>query len=206
MNRKSVASSLVLALVLAVAIVATAQAFPGAPKVPGAVPDLPGKGRITQADIDFLKSWEGKVDQADEQLRKGIEAFSKGCTVVARGPAVARPPFKKAAAAQVPVAERLEALWEDLDKDATTLDRRSHSYSNQTVANIVASTSDLLSHDFYERKSGIAGGLHLAAERIAHLDCSVGDLLATYKRERANEQEDFPASIGHLEFALRTEP
>ncbi len=119
---------------------------------------------------------------------------------------MARPPFKRAAGAQVPVAERIEALWKGLDKAANALDPRSHAYSNGRVANLVASTSDLLSHDFFERRSGIDGGLKMAAERIAHLECQVGEQLATYKRERANEQEDFPDSIKHLEVALKTEP
>lgn len=199
-----VAAALVLSLVIAVA---TAQAgAPGLPKVPGPIPPNNGKGRITKADIEFFERWEKEVDKADETYKRGIAALSKACVQVKKGPAVARPPFQRAVRGFVPVAAKLEGLWEDLDKAAEALDHRSHAYADARIKFIVGSASDLLAHDFFERKMGVEGGLKEAAENVAELNCSVADQLAEYERERAAEQKDFPESIGHLEFALEREP
>ncbi len=199
-----VAGALVLCLAIAVA---TAQAgAPGLPNVPGPIPPNNGKGRITKADIEFFEHWEKEVDKADETYKQGIAALSKGCVQVKKGPAVARPPFQRAVRGFVPVATKLEGLWEDLDKAAKALDHRSHAYSNAKIEFIVGSASDLLSHDFFERKMGVEDGLKAAAEKLSELNCSVADQLAGYERERAAEQKDFPESIRHLKFALEHEP
>lgn len=199
-----VAGALVLSLAIAVG---TAQAgAPGLPHVPGPLPPNNGKGRITKADIEFFEHWEKEADKADETFRQGISALSKGCVVVKRGPAAARPPFKRAVKGFVPIAGKLEGLWEDLDKAAKALDQRSHAYANAKIEFIVGSTSDLLSHDFFERKIGVESGLKVAAENLVELNCSVAGPLADYEHERAAEQKDFPESIAHLKFALEHEP
>ncbi|MBS1884715.1 MAG: hypothetical protein JSS97_17340 [Actinobacteria bacterium] len=195
-----------LVLSLAIAVATAAAAAPGLPHVPGPIPPNNGKGRITKADIEFFEHWEKEADKADETYKQGVSALAKGCVVVKKGPAVARPPFQRAVKGFIPVAGKLEGLWEDLDTAAKALDQRSHAYSDAKLEFIVGSASDLLSHDFFERKMGVESGLKVAAENLAELNCSVAGPLADYEHERAAEQKDFPESIGHLRFALEHEP
>ncbi|MBS1877925.1 MAG: hypothetical protein JST31_00275 [Actinobacteria bacterium] len=204
MNRLPATVLLAAVLVLCLSVVAAAAS--GIPTAPGPLPAHEGKGRIKKGDIEFFTHWEAEADKADETYRQGVESFAKGCVAVKRAPAQARPPFKKAVRGFIPVAEKLEALWADLDTAAQALDGRRHSYSNPKFVYIVGSTSDLLSHDFFERKMGVEGGLKIAAEHLARLDCSVAGQLADYRHEREAEQKDFPEAIKHLEFVVEHEP
>jgi len=161
--------------------------------------------RIKQADINYFKRWEGNADRVSETLGKSIQAYAQGCEAAKRYPAGAAGPYKTAAMALVRTAEKQEAAWAELDRAAAALDRRSHAYSNPKIAAIVGTASDVLAYDFFKRKAG-AEALKTAAEHLAQLNCSIDEQIAEYKREREFEQEGFPKSIKHLEFALAHEP
>lgn len=162
-------------------------------------------GRITRADIGNFNRLEQQADTANEALGQSIAAYAKACEGMKRSPAALQGPYKTAALALVQTAAKQEGTWAALDTAAAALDRRSHAYSNAKIAAIVGTASDTLSYGFFKRKTGTEA-LKLAAERLARLNCSIDDQIAEYKRERQFEQEEFPKSMKHLEFALDHEP
>ncbi len=198
--RRKLAFIVVVLLALGLA----GQAFGGVPKV---IPANTGRGRVGKGDIEFFREWEKNVDNADQELVKGVEAGSTGCKKIQGVPAAAKAGYKKAMAALTPTATAIGKLWGALEAEAQKLDKRTiNAYADPRVEYIAGTAASNLGLAFFHRSTEGESALKSATEKLAKLDCDVSSDLTKYNKVRAEEEQLFGPAMESLETVFKKEP